>query len=134
MPIFLNSYGSTAWKELIEKIISRIQSWGGHWLNLAWKSMLLKLVLSSHFVFQCSGLLSPKGILEKISRVLWSFLWARGKTNTKKFHLLNWKQVFQPLNKGELSIMDPILMKNFLGENISWHLIIGNANWWKKLY
>jgi hypothetical protein len=51
--------------------------------------------------------------------------------NTKKFHLLNWKQVFQPLNKGGLAIRDPILMNTSLGEKIAWHLIIGNADWWK---
>jgi hypothetical protein len=70
MPIFLNSYGTTAWQEVIDKILTRIQSWGGRWLNPAGKSVLLKYVLSSLSIFQCSGLLAPKGTLEKISRAL----------------------------------------------------------------
>jgi hypothetical protein len=70
MPIFLNSYGTTAWQEVIDKIIARIQCWGGRWLNPAGNSVLLKYVLSSLSIFLFSGLLSPKGILEKISRAL----------------------------------------------------------------
>jgi len=131
MPIFLNTYGSTSWQEVIEKIIARIQSWGGRWLNPARKSVLLKSVLSSLSIFQCFGLLTPKFTLEKISRALRSFLCAGGKTNTKKFHLLNWKQFFQPLNKGGLAIRDPILMNTSLGEKLVWRLIIGNEDWWK---
>jgi hypothetical protein len=70
MPIFLSSYGSSAWLEIIGKISARIQNWGGRWLNPAGKIVLIKSVLSSLSIFQCSGLLAPKGILEKISRAL----------------------------------------------------------------
>jgi hypothetical protein len=127
MPIFLSTYGSSAWQEVIGKILARIQNWGGHWLNPAGKSVLIKSVLSSLSIFQCSGLLAPKGVLDKISRALRSFLWAGGKTNTKKFHLLNWKQVFQPLNKGGLAIRDPTLMNTSLGAKLAWRLITGNT-------
>jgi hypothetical protein len=117
-------------RKLLKKF-SRTQSWGGHWLNPSGKSVLLKSILSSLFIFQCLGLLAPKGTLEKISRVLRSFLWVGGKTNTKKFHLLNWKQVCQPLNKGGLSIKDPILMNTSLGEKLAWRLITGTTDWQK---
>jgi len=66
MPIFLNSYGSLVWQEVIDKIIARIQILGGRWLNPAGKSILLKYVLSSLSIFHSSSLLSPKITLEKI--------------------------------------------------------------------
>jgi hypothetical protein len=131
MPIFLSSYGSPAWQEIIGKISARIQNWGGRWLNPAGKTVLIKSVLSSLSIFQCSGLLAPKGVLDKISRALRSFLWAGGKTNTKKFHLINWKQVFQPLSKGGLAIRDPTIMNISLGAKLAWRLISGNPDWWK---
>jgi len=112
-----------------DKILTRIQSWGGCWINPAGKSVLLKYVLSSLSIFQCSVLLAPKGTFKKHSRALWSFLWVGGKINTKTFHLLNWKQVCQPLNKGGLVIRDPILMSTSLGENLAWCLITGIADW-----
>jgi len=74
MPIFLSSYGSPAWQEIIGKISIRIQNWGGRWLNLSGKIVLIKSILSSLSIFQCSDLLAPKGILEKISIALRSFL------------------------------------------------------------
>jgi len=64
MPIFLNSYGSSAWLEIIGKISARIQNWGVRWLNPTRKIVLIKSVISSLSIFQCSGLLAPKGILE----------------------------------------------------------------------
>jgi len=70
MPIFLSTYGSSSWKEVIGNFLARIQNWGGCWLNLAGKSVLIKLVLSSISIFQCLVLLSPKGIMDKISRAL----------------------------------------------------------------
>jgi hypothetical protein len=131
MPIFLNSYGSSAWLEIVEKISARIQNWGGRWLNPAGKTILIKSVLSSLSIFQCSGLLAPKGILEKISRALRCFLWAGGKTNTKKFHLINWKQICQPYNKGGLAIKDPAIMNRSLGAKLAWRLTTGKSDWWK---
>jgi len=64
--------------------------------------------------------------------VLRSFLWVGGKTNTKKFHLLNWKQVYQPLNKGGLAIRDLALMNTSLGAKLVWCLITSNTDWWKE--
>jgi hypothetical protein len=130
MPIFLSTYGSLAWKEVIGKISTRIQNWGGRWLNLAGKFVLIKSFLSSLSIFQCSVLLAPKGVLDKISRALRSFLWIGGKTNTKIFHLLNWKQVCQPLNKGGLAIRDPTLMNTSLGDKLAWCLFSSNPDWW----
>jgi hypothetical protein len=132
MPIFLNRYSSTAWLGIVEKIAARIRSWGGQWLNPAGKTVLIKSVLSSLSIFQCSGLLAPKNILEKIGKAIRCFLWAGGKTNTKKFHLINWKQVCQPYNRGGLAIKDPTIMNLSMGEKLAWRLVTGNSDWWKE--
>jgi hypothetical protein len=83
-------------------------------------------------IFQCAGLLAPKGILEKISKTLRGFLWEGGKTNTKKFHLVNWITVCQPSGKGGLVVRNPSLMNISLGEKLVWHLISGSLDWWKQ--
>jgi hypothetical protein len=132
MPIFFSRYNSSAWFEIVDKITSRIWSWGGQWPNPGSKIVLIKSVLSSLSIFQCSRLLAPKSILDKIGKSLGRFLWAGGKTNTKKFHLVNWKQVCQPYNKGRLTIKDPTIMNISMGEKLSWQLVTGNSDWWKK--
>jgi len=128
MPIFLNRYSSTAWFDIVEKIAAKIRSWGGQCLNPAGKTVLIKSVLSSLLIFQCSGLLAPKNILEKISKAIRCFLWAGGKTDTKKFHLINWKQICQPYNRGGLAIKDPVIMNLSMGAKLAWQLVTGNSN------
>jgi hypothetical protein len=70
MPIFHNIASSQDWKTILDKLTSRIQSWGAHWLNPTSKIVLIKSILSALTIFQCAGLMAPKGILEKISRSL----------------------------------------------------------------
>jgi len=57
---------------------------------------------------------------------------AGGKTNTKKFHIVNWKQVYQAYNKGGLVIKDPTIMNISMGAKIAWLLVTRNSDWWKK--
>jgi hypothetical protein len=64
--------------------------------------------------------LAPKGVLNKISKNLRIFLWEGGKTNTKKFHLINWHMVCQPIDKGGLAIRNPSLMNEALGAKLAW--------------
>jgi hypothetical protein len=84
MLVFQSAASSQDWKAVLDKLASRIQSWGARWLNPTGKIVLIKSVLSALTIFQCAGLLAPKGILEKISKSLRGFLWEGGKINTKK--------------------------------------------------
>jgi len=105
MYVFQSVSSSQDWKAILDKLTRRIQSWGAPWLNPTGKIILIKSILSTLTIFQCVGLLAPKGILEKISKLLRGFLWACGKINTKKFHIVNWAMVCQPSGKGSLDIL-----------------------------
>jgi hypothetical protein len=118
MPIFQSIASSQDWKAILDKLTNIIQSWGARWLNPVGKIVLIKSVLSALTIFQCAGLMAPKGILEKISRTLRGFLWEGGKTNTKKNHLVNWTTVCQPTSKGGLAIHNPSLMNIFSGRKV----------------
>jgi hypothetical protein len=62
---------------------------GGTLAQPAGKTVLLKSVLSSLSIFQCSGLLSPKGTLEKISKALYEVSFGPvGKLIQKSFIFL----------------------------------------------
>jgi hypothetical protein len=74
--------------------------------------------------------LAPKGVLEQISRNI-KYFWEGGKSNTKKFHLINWPTVCQPMDKGGLAIRETSLMNIALGAKIAWRLVTGNSDWWK---
>jgi hypothetical protein len=49
----------------------------------------------------------------------------------KKFHLINWKQICQPYNKGGLAIKDLAIMNISLGVELAWCLTTGKLEWWK---
>jgi hypothetical protein len=70
VPIFKASTKSSCWAPLVDKIKARISAWGSSWLNPAGKLVLIKSVLSSIPIYQCSILLAPKGIISKIEALL----------------------------------------------------------------
>jgi hypothetical protein len=58
---------------------------------------------------------------------------ARGRSNEKKYHLINWKVVKNPKYRGGLRIIDPTMMNVAMGEFFLWRMIIGKLAWWKKV-
>jgi hypothetical protein len=58
---------------------------------------------------------------------------ARRKTNTKRFHLVNWDTVKAPIANGGLGIRDPTLMNLPSGTKILWRFITGESYRWKKV-
>ena len=71
-------------------------------MNPAMKVVLIKAVLSSIPIYQCSILLAPKGVLGSIESLLKNFLWKGGKQNEKKLSLVSWEKVAKPRMQGEL--------------------------------
>jgi hypothetical protein len=107
---------------------AHIQQWGAIWLKPMGKITLTKSVLSSLIVFQCVALMAPKGITAQIAKIIRKFMWEGGKTNTKKFHLINWKTICMDKSRGDLEIQEPSLMNSTLGSKLAWHLVSSNSN------
>jgi len=69
--------------------------------------VLIKSVLSSLPIYQFSSLLAPMGIKKSLAQAIRKCLWQGGKSNTKKFHLVNWNLVKSPKDHGGLGVRDP---------------------------
>jgi len=54
-------------------------------------------------------------------------------SNTKKYHLVNWKVVKIPKDRVGLGIRDPILMNISLGVKFLWRTITNSMEWWKRM-
>jgi len=100
-------------------------------LNPAGRLILIKFVLSALPLYQCSAILAPKGIEKQISMKIRTFHWQGGKTNHKKFHLVNWNQVTNSKKQGGLGIREPELMNLAMGTKFLWRLVTGDMAWWK---
>ena len=105
--IFKSSPKSSAWSPIIEKIKRKIMGWGAIWLNLDGKVVLIKAILNSSLLYQCSLLLAPAKILNQIEGLMRTFLWQGGKNGGgKKFALVSWKTIKMPWSEGGLQIED----------------------------
>jgi hypothetical protein len=110
----------------------KLIQWGSQWLNPTGRVILIKYVLSTLPLYQCSTILAPKCIAKHISMKIRSFLWQGGKSNHKKFHLVNWNQVTSSKSHGGLGIREPELMNIAMGARLLWRLVTGNMAWWKQ--
>jgi len=94
VPIFRVSPKSNAWSLLVEKFKKRILTWRVIWLNLEGKVTLIKSVMRSLPINQCSLLLVPTKIPSLFDNLLRNFLWQGGKSGEgKKFALIRWKKI-----------------------------------------
>ena len=70
VPIFKSKSKSSAWLPIVEKVKKKIMGWGVVWLNLVGKVVLIKAVLNSCLLYQCSLLLAPAHIINQIERLM----------------------------------------------------------------
>jgi len=139
VPIFRSIPKVSSWDPLIEKLKAKIKAWGASWLNLAGKSVLIKSVLASMPVFQCSMLLAPITVLKKIEALLRRFLWKGGNQNENKLPLVKWEKVTVPYLEGGLHLRDLRAQNIALGAKFLWNMVSGKPSWskqvlWKKYF
>ena len=109
---------------MVEKIKNKISGWGTNWLNLAGKVVLIKAVLNSYLVYQCSLLLALGKIINQIEVLLKSFLWNGGNNGGgKKYALVSWKTIKLPRNEGGLQIRDLNYQNLAIGAKLLWNML-----------
>jgi ribonuclease HI/exonuclease III len=133
VPIFKSSVKIAHWTPLIDKLKTKIHNWGANWLNRAGKLVLMNAVISSLPIYQCSVLLAPKSISNKIDELLRKFLWEGGRNCERKMHLVNWKTVKTPKMEGGLNIRDVAAHNIAMGGKILWNMTAGKQTWSKHL-
>jgi hypothetical protein len=106
LPLCLKSLHGDYWQLSFQKVRENMESWGSRLLNPAGRVILIKLVLSLMPLFQFSSLLVPKGFLKDMAWLICKFVWQGGKSNSKKFHLVNWDTISTPKKSGGLGIRD----------------------------
>jgi hypothetical protein len=117
----------------VDKLKIKIQAWGENWLTRAGKPVLMNSVISSLPIYQCSVLLAPKTITNKIDEILHRFLWEGGKNCERKLHLVNWDRVKKPKSEGGLSIRDVAVHNLAMGGKFLWRMINGKRTWSKQI-
>eukprot|EP00253_Pinus_taeda_P013228 PITA_13228 len=130
LPLAKEHIKAEVWTKHIEKMRGLLQSWGASWLNLAGRTILIKVVLSGLPIYQYAVIMAPASTHKHMELIMRSFLWQGGKQDTKKFSLVSWDQVTLPYEKGGLSIKIPSLSNQALGLKLIWKILSGNGSWW----
>lgn len=60
-------------------------------------------------------------------------MWERGKQETKKYHLVNWKTIRAPKQHEGLGIRDPEISNLAMGAKMYWSLIMKLGQWWSQV-
>ena len=139
LPIFQNCALSRDWLPLLEKFKTKIQSWGYNWLNLAGKTVLIKVVLNSLPIYEFAIMLAPIGIMGKMEDYIRKFFWKGGKLNDKKIPLISWVKISLPRMEGGLNFKSFSTQNVALGAKLLWRFIAPNPGWaqrvlWKKYF
>ncbi|XP_057248964.1 uncharacterized protein LOC130590508 [Beta vulgaris subsp. vulgaris] len=74
-------------KALIEKTVSRIQSWAVKKLSYAARLQLVKLVLHGFQLYWCEIYVLPTKVIKEIQSLCRNFLWTRLNAKSKKAHV-----------------------------------------------
>jgi hypothetical protein len=117
------------WLPQIDKFKIKMQAWGSSWLNIAGKTVLIKVVLNSLPLFQFFVLQAPVGILGKMEDYIRQFFWKGGKQNEKKIPLVSWEIVSKPMMEGGLNFKNLCSQNIAMGAKIIWRFIAPNPGW-----
>ncbi|RYR04937.1 hypothetical protein Ahy_B06g084751 [Arachis hypogaea] len=92
--------GKDKFKNVVERMQSKLKGWKMNCLSLAGRITLTKSVLSPMTNFEMQHSKLPKGLCNELERMQRSFIWGEGPDQKKIYHL-NWNTLCQPKLQGE---------------------------------
>eukprot|EP00253_Pinus_taeda_P028254 PITA_28254 len=121
------------WKNILDKIMKRLENWTFCALNLAARVVLLKATIQAIPIYPLSVMAAPKGICNKLVEIYRKFLWG-GPKQQKKWALYSWNSLTRPKEKGGLGLRDPWTLNQVLAAKLRWRWIQGGPNLWKEIW
>ncbi|XP_059285750.1 uncharacterized protein LOC132039236 [Lycium ferocissimum] len=117
---------------LIDKLTTRIRSWGSRHLSYAGRAMLINSVLLHVHSYWASMFLLPKPALKGIITICRNFLWD-GKANTAKTPLIAWDLACRPERQGGLGITECIAWNEAAIGKYVWNITQKTDNLTEKI-
>ncbi|CAA7040938.1 unnamed protein product [Microthlaspi erraticum] len=99
MPVLQKRINKDIFSEVLEKVSSRLAGWKGQLLSFAGRITLAKAVISSIPVHTMSRAILPQSMLNRLDKVLRSFIWG-DRAEKRKQHLIFWERVCVPKSEG----------------------------------
>jgi hypothetical protein len=123
LPLSAKFKSKAIWDPILEKMEHKLAGWKRMYLSKGGRLTLIKSTLSSLPTYFLSLFPIPVAVASRIDKIQRDFLWG-GMGEDRKFHLVNWNQVCQPINLGGLEIRNlRVFNKALLGK---WLWCFGN--------
>jgi hypothetical protein len=103
LPLGAKFKSKAIWDPILEKMERKLAGWKRMYLSKGGRLTLIKSTLSSLPTYFLSLFPIPVAVASRIDKIQRDFLWG-GMGEGKKFHLVNWAQVCQPIHLGGLGI------------------------------
>ncbi|XP_070020891.1 uncharacterized protein [Nicotiana sylvestris] len=105
VPRSARKLSATDCEMLVEKMATKVRTWGSRNISYAGRVMLVNSVLMHMHSYWASIFILPKKVLKSIIGICRSFLWD-GKGNSTKLALVAWDTMCKPKQQGRLGIKD----------------------------
>jgi hypothetical protein len=105
LPLGAKFKSKMIWDPILEKMERKLSGWQRMYLSKGGRVTLIKSTLSSLPTYYLSLFPIPSSVAIRIDKIQRDFLWG-GIGEGKKFHLINWHQVCQPLKSGGLGFQN----------------------------
>ena len=109
----------TDWTWLLSKIEKKLGIWSHRWLSRVGQLVLVKAVLESMPMYWMALIWIPKGILEKIRRLCFYFLWS-GSQVKKMMPWVRWERLALPKALGGWGLKNIFYFSKALAAKASW--------------
>jgi hypothetical protein len=98
LPVGANPRKMSTWAPMVEKIRSKLNSWGNRHISFGGRLVLINSVLNSIPIFYMSLMKMPVQVRKKVVRIQRDFLWG-GVNGRKKLSWVKWKVICREKKK-----------------------------------
>ena len=118
------------WEKRIENLEKNLTNWSRRKLTLFGKVTIIKTFGISQFIYVMKSIGLKKEILQKINRILFSFIWGKDFKSGRTFEKIKRNILCREIEKGGLSMIDMIDLQNTFLLKWGFKLISQkNENW-----
>ncbi|PKU60948.1 Putative ribonuclease H protein [Dendrobium catenatum] len=103
IPISTGRLKLSHFQPLMNKIVNHLEGWKVKFLSFAGRVQFLKFTIANTIAYWIRGSILPKACCKFIKKICAKFLFF-GNINEKRLHLISWKSVAKPKQKGGLGL------------------------------
>ncbi|GJZ16640.1 hypothetical protein Tco_0552763 [Tanacetum coccineum] len=121
-----------AWKEVVDKVLSRLSRWKNKLLSIGGRLTLLKSVLGSMPIFHMSIFKVPSSILKSLESIRSRFFNGQDPKSNKA-SWVKWNKVLTPKDKGGLGVSSLFALNRGLMLKWVWRFYSHKCSLWTKV-